>query len=243
MLYGWLQIHSLHLIFQGLQIRRKNTLSTQNKPLSCNCSNIHAFTKCKKVMIGTTKFVLIKGFTQSLSVSPWGGGVKLVAKTYQLRQLPGQGGWHQTRSMVFHCRDPHRELWHWLRQLPATLLEIPLFICMWDWLHFVAQHHVVKDKAKSSDLFFRSLDAESASISVPLPSPGLYQSAKFYVSVASACRTAWKQNSDQFDSCSCGQSHVDCYGRSQAWGYQNSVVIRRVCTESYSRCERQKLDL
>ena len=55
----------------------------------------------------------------SVSLCP---GVKLVVRTYQLWQLPGQGGWHWTKPEVVCC----------LRQFLATFLVSPPFICLWD---------------------------------------------------------------------------------------------------------------
>ena len=51
--------------------------------------------------------------------------VKWVVRMYQLWQLPGQGGWHQTRLVVVHC----------LCQFPAVLLvSHPSFACVTDYI-------------------------------------------------------------------------------------------------------------
>ena len=81
-------------------------------------------------------------------------------------------------------------------QLPATLLVSScLSACRTD---RILQLGIMlrKTTQKAMACFFPGRDDESASASVPLPSPRLYQSAVFRVSVASACRTAWKQKSD-----------------------------------------------
>ena len=102
---------------------------------------------------------------------------------------------------------------------------------------------MAKNHAKSSDLFFRSRDDESASTSVPLPSPWLYQSAVFPVSVASTCRTAWKQKerSRSVD------VHMDSLMLIAMVGpkledTKTSVLIHQACMEFCSRCERQKFN-
>ena len=55
----------------------------------------------------------------------WHGGVKLVIRTYQLWQLPGQGRWHWMRSVVVHC----------IHQFQATSL---VFRRWWWWLLYIA---------------------------------------------------------------------------------------------------------
>ena len=88
----------------------------------------------------------------SLSFVSLSWSVKSVAKTDQLGQLPSQAKQHWTRSMIVHCLDPC-ELWYCLCQLPA-ITNFLSFICMWDQAHSAAWHHVTKDNAKCSDLFF-----------------------------------------------------------------------------------------
>ena len=86
---------------------------------------------------------------------------------------------------------------------------------MQDRPHSAAQHYIMKDNTKSSDLLFPSRDDESATTLVPMPLPRLYQSAVFCVSMASACRLRENKTAILFDGSSCGQSHVGCRGGSQ----------------------------
>ena len=70
----------------------------------------YVYAQKKKVKIGMAESIFPEVFTQSLSfflsgslsvsLSLRGWGAKLVAKTYQLWQLPGHGGWHQIRSFT-----------------------------------------------------------------------------------------------------------------------------------------------
>ena len=116
------------------------------------------------------------------------------------------------------------------------------FICMRDRPHSTAQHDVAKYNAKSADLFFHSRDDESASTSVPLPSPQLYQSTVFSVRVASACGiTGGKKNQRSHLT----DVHVDnlmliATEGPRLEGTETSAVICHTCTEVYSRRDRQK---
>ena len=76
---------------------------------------------------------LIKGFKQSLQLCLcW--GVRLVVRTYQFWQLPGQGGWHWTMSVVGHS----------LHQFSATLLvSCCSFACRTD---NISQHSIMLQK-------------------------------------------------------------------------------------------------
>ena len=75
----------------------------QNNPLS-QLLKPHAFTQKK----GPNLYDGMKGFKQPLSLvlSPftlWRRGVKFFVRIYQLWPLPGQGRWHQMKSVVVHC--------------------------------------------------------------------------------------------------------------------------------------------
>ena len=62
------------------------------------------------------------------TVSLWRRGAASVAIPYQPWQLPGQGRWHPTKSMVVHCLNPHHELWHCQKHyyFPAVYLYVGL---------------------------------------------------------------------------------------------------------------------
>ena len=49
-------------------------------------------------------------FKHSLSFCLWCWGVRLVVRTYQLWQLPGQGRWHPRRSVVLDVQCLHQFL-------------------------------------------------------------------------------------------------------------------------------------
>ena len=138
----------------------------QNKPLSRNCStptpSVYHTQKC----IFMTECIELKALSSlslslsllsvslslSLSQSVCCQHVKLNVGPYQLWQLPGQGGWHWTRSAAVHC----------LHLFSAALLvSRHSFACGTD-PHFAAQHSVAKDTAENSGLwFFCSSDGSS----------------------------------------------------------------------------------
>ena len=122
---------------------------TQNNPLSCNCSNhmywLYIFI-CTKVQICMTECILIKGFKLSLSCSAClsesdaGVWIWLLEHTYiyKLWQLPGQGEWHRTRSVVVHC------------QFLATLLVFCCwFACRTDHILQLSIINVMKDNTQN----------------------------------------------------------------------------------------------
>ena len=135
----------------------------QNKPLSSsssNCSNpmllqfaIESPDLCERMHFT----FLVKGwkFKQSLCLSLWRWSVKLVVRTYQFWQIPGQGGSQQMRSMVVHCLPTTNEISG--GSLPMSLYGcIPSsmpFTCMQERQCFAAQYHVTKDNTKTLTFF------------------------------------------------------------------------------------------
>ena len=146
----------------------------------------------------------------------------------------------------FSCKHEAQKRWEQYMkcmQVSGSLLQLsallhnasfPLFICMWDWPHFSAQHHAAEGIAEYSDLFHTCDDNSEP---VPSTSSGL---------VNIRPPTQGKQTSHESASIRerptpnlAPVRNVDCDGGSQAQGYRKKYYICWACTKFYSWCKRQ----